>query len=525
MMKKYFLIALIFSGLMPLSAQSYRVYFTDKGQQEQLLEQPELLLSEAALIRRAAQGIALDQSDLPVYAPYLKTLKRMGGQILAQSRWLNYAYVQGLSADEIQALPFVKKVEQPKAHVSHLATTATSTTFDYGLGRTQIEMLNGHKLHQQGFTGRGVNIAVIDAGFTGVWQASVLDSLRQSGRLLGSYNFVTSDTNVYSGQGGHGASVLSVMAALDTGVFVGTAPHANYWLLTSENVHSETPLEMDHWLMAAEFADSVGAHVINTSLGYTTFDDTADSYSYSDMDGNTTVVTRAADWAASKGIIVVASAGNEGGGSWQHIGAPADGDSVLAVGAVDGTGAYVGFSSRGPSYDWRIKPDVVAMGAGTTLINIIGDISAGNGTSFSSPCIAGMAACVVQGQPTLAGQTIANNIRFSGHLYGNANNNLGFGIPDFLNAWRIGIEELEASQNSLQVYPNPVAEALFVYGDFEYGTRISFKVLNQAAQILKEEERTWQNQSERIELSGLAPGIYYLQIAGKETYIRKILVK
>lgn len=507
-----------------VEGQSYRVYFTDKGDQAHLLENPLQILSAEALSRRAAMGIPLDESDLPVSKFYLNTIQSLGGSIAAHSRWLNYAYVNGLSADELLALPFVKKVEQPKKHVSHLASTS-STTFDYGLGTTQIEMLNGHKLHQQGFTGRGVTIAVIDAGFMGSLQSRVLDSLFASGRLMGSHNFITGDTNVYTGQGAHGASVLSVMAALDSGVFVGTAPHANYWLLTSENVHSETPVEMDHWLMAAEFADSVGARVINTSLGYTTFDDPTESYAYSDMDGNTTVVTKAADWAASKGIIVVASAGNEGGGSWQYIGAPADGDSVLAVGAVDGTGAYVGFSSRGPSYDWRIKPDVAAMGAGTTLINAVGDLSAGNGTSFSSPLIAGMAACVVQGQPTLHGQTIADNIRHSGHLYGNANTNLGFGIPDFLNAWQIGVQELETANTKIQVYPNPSSDKVNLQATIEFGTPVKLALYNQVGQCVLSKELIWDNSIQSISVADLESGIYILSLSGDQQFRTKIWVK
>lgn len=523
MMKRLVLLGLLMISVLVSEGQSYRVFFTDKGNQDHLLEQPELILSEAALIRRANQGIAIDRSDLPVNPHYVKTIERMGGQVLAQSRWLNYAFVEGLSADELAALSFVKRLEKPKAHRSHLAATSSTTNFDYGLARTQVEMMNGHKLHQAGFTGRGVSIAVIDAGFRGLWEASVLDSLKQSGRLLGSYNFITQDTNVYVGQGGHGASVLSVMAALDTGVFVGTAPHANYWLLTSENINSETPLEMDHWLMAAEFADSVGASVINTSLGYTTFDDPSDSYSYSDMDGNTTIVTRAADWAASKGIIVVASAGNEGASSWQHISAPADGDSVLAVGAVDGNGSYVAFSSRGPSYDWRLKPDVAAMGAGTILINSQGTVTAGNGTSFSSPGVAGMAACVVQGQPTLHGEVISQNIRFSGHLVGNTNLQLGFGIPDFFKAWEIGLAE-EEGLNHWEIYPNPVRNRIYLNTNLERGQAFSISILNQAGQELIQENRLWQNSRQSLDLEGLQPGIYYLQIIGQQRETFKIIV-
>ncbi|WP_421753358.1 S8/S53 family peptidase [Croceimicrobium sp.] len=504
-----FLLLAVLSMSPIAEAQSYRVFFTDKGSSEHLLEQPEKFLSEAALLRRSMQGIEIDRSDLPVAPEYIKQIQRMGGAVKAHSRWLNYAFVEGLSAEELEALTFVKRLEYPKKHRSQLA--GTQAQFDYGLGTTQVELLNGDALHQAGYTGKGVTIAVIDAGFTGALQAAVLDSLRQSGRLMGSWSFINGDTNVYTGQGGHGASVLSVMAALDTGVFVGTAPHANYWLLTSENVSSETPVEMDHWLMAAEFADSVGAHVINTSLGYTTFDDSTDSFDYSDMDGNTTVVTRAADWAASKGIVVVASAGNEGAGSWQRIGAPADGDSVLAVGATDGMGNYVNFSSRGPSYDWRVKPDVSAMGAGTTLINIVGQVSSGFGTSFSSPCIAGMAACLVQAKPNVHGEEIAWKIRRSAHLFSSPNNTLGYGIPDFEYALNIGLEEVSPSFEA-QVYPNPASNKVYLQGDFGRGQKLKLSVHNQAGQQLLAVERIWENQMEILDLSHLSPGVYFLSI-------------
>lgn len=522
-MKQIFIIALILSFGLTLKAQDkgIRVYLKDKGSSVYLLNYPEKILSQKSIERRAAQGILIDRHDLPPAPEYLKEIRRRGGRIKAKSRWLNYVYVEGINKEQLEALPFVKSLEIPKAHKSHLATSATQ--YDYGLGRTQIEQISGHLLHQAGYTGRGATIAVIDAGFTGTFQAPVLDSLRQSGRLKGSYNFVSGDTNVYTGQGSHGAAVLSTMAALDSGAFVGTAPHANYWLLTSENIGSETPLEMDHWLMAAEFADSVGAQVINTSLGYTTFDDPSDSFTYADMDGNTTLVSRAADWAASRGIIVVASAGNEGAGSWQRIGAPADGDSVLAVGAVDASGAYVSFSSRGPSYDWRVKPDVAAMGAGTVLINSLGQVQSGFGTSFSSPLVAGMAACIVQAQPTLGAQQIADNIRRSGHQYGNADNNLGYGIPNFYEAYRIDLEDYE--KVPIKVYPNPARERVFIQGSFEKGEKLELSLRNQSGRLIRQSSLRWQNYAIKLNLEDLAPGVYFLLIEGQETYREKILLR
>jgi subtilisin family serine protease len=206
------------------------------------------------------------------------------------------------------------------------------------------------------------------------------------------------------------------MAANLADTLIGTAPHANYWLFTTENIYQETPLEMDHWVMAAEFADSVGAHVINTSLSYQTFDNPQDNYTYSDMDGNTTVITKAADIAAAKGILVVAGAGNEGDNPQPHIAAPADGDSVLTVGAVTWQGDYALLSSIGPSFDNRVKPDVMAQGAPTTLIDGTGNFNADFGTSFAAPLIAGLAACMIEAYPSRHSEEIAEYIRESAHL-------------------------------------------------------------------------------------------------------------
>ncbi len=500
-------------GLSKLSAQEFRVFFKDKGSSLEMLEQPQLFLSEKAIARRALQGIAIDKSDLPLASEYLSELKTLGAQNLAHSRWLNYVLISHHDPELIENLAFVDHIEFPKAHQSRLSSTSATGNFDYGFARTHIEMLEGEKLHQRGYTGRGVTIAVIDAGYTGALQAASLDSLFQSGRLLGSYNFISQDTNVYTGQGSHGASVLSTMAALDSGSFVGTAPHANYWLLTSENIGHEKPIEMDHWAMAAEFADSVGAQVINTSLGYTTFDDPQDDYSYSDLDGNTTIVTKAADLAASKGILVVASAGNSGASAWRYLGAPADGDSVLAVGAVNPNEEYAGFSSHGPSFDGRVKPDVVAQGSPSTIINFNGDISIGFGTSFSSPIIAGMAACLVQAQPSKPAYELIKQIRRSAHLYSNPNDTMGYGIPNFDLAFQISQREFAYSDGDVDIYPNPVYDHVVINPKNKTGSWQCQAQIRALDGSLKLDRMISGQQAYRLK-TNLAPGFYLLNLRG-----------
>ncbi len=459
----YALTGLLFC--LSLKAQSqteFRVYLKDKGSSLELLESPERFLSTAALSRRALQNIPIKTSDLPIAHEYKQALKELDAIPMAHSKWLNYIYVSHPQPQLIASLPFVERIEFPKRHQSFLCGTNSGDTLDYGYARGQVEMLNGHLLHQEGYTGTGITIAVIDAGYEGFLHSSAFDSLRTSQRLLGTFNYLTNDTNVFLGWGDHATSVLSIMAANLADTIIGTAPYANYWLFTTENIYQETPLEMDHWVMAAEFADSVGAHVINSSLSYQTFDDPQDNYSYSDMDGNTTVITIAADIAASKGILVVASAGNEGGTSQPHIAAPADGDSVLTVGAVNWQGDYASLSSIGPSFDNRIKPDVMAQGSPTTLIDGSGNFNADFGTSYAAPLVTGLAACLIEAYPASHSEEIADYIRKSAHLYTTPNDSMGYGIPDFQLALSLYAPEYLVQETEYKLYPNPVQDHIII---------------------------------------------------------------
>tara|TARA_R110002050_G_scaffold83381_1_gene178182 strand:- start:1500 stop:3074 length:1575 start_codon:yes stop_codon:yes gene_type:complete len=495
-----------------VDAQNTRVYLKDKGEQIALLNEPTKVLGAASIARRQRHNIPLRESDLPVSQEYIAQLEGLGAKIEGRSRWFNYVLVKHPNPSLLATLPFVEKLEIPKQY--KLQLSGTTSIYEYGFSKDQVEMLKGDLMHARGYTGKGVTIAVIDAGFTGVLQAAVLDSLRNEGRILGSYSFISNDTNVYIGGGSHGASVLSTMAANADSIFIGTAPHANYWLLTSENIASETPVEMDDWLFAAEFADSVGADVINSSLGYSTFDDSNDNFSYSDMDGNTALVTQAADMAAGKGIVVVVSAGNEGSSSWQYISAPADGDSVLAVGAVDFQENYVGFSSRGPSADNRIKPDVAAMGLATTLINFNGDVSTGSGTSFSSPLIAGMVACLIQAQPTRSVAEIMDQVKRSAHQYWTPDNRLGYGIPNFYRAYIIGLEDLAAQTiNSFAVFPNPFKEKLNISFQGEGGSvKARVNIMDPSGKVLYAEQHEFSQGRDLSLALDLAAGLYYLSI-------------
>ncbi|MCT4623841.1 MAG: S8 family serine peptidase [Schleiferiaceae bacterium] len=514
-MKKNYIILLGLMITMSLHAQKnteFRVYLKDKGSNVELLQTPKKFLSTEAIERRALQNIPIHKSDLPIAPEYKVGLQELGAEILAHSKWLNYVYVSHPQPELIASLPFVQRVEIPKNYRSTLTATTGIDTLDYGYARGQIEMLNGHQLHEQGYTGTGITIAVIDAGYQGFLQSTAFDSLRNSNRLMGTYNYITKDTNVFVGWDSHGTSVLSIMAANLPDTLVGTAPDANYWLFTTENIYQETPLEMDHWVMAAEFADSVGAHVINTSLSYRWFDNPADSYTYNDMDGNTTVITKAADIAAGKGILMVAGAGNEGDTPLPHIAAPADGDSDLAVGAVSWQAEYASFSSIGPSVDGRVKPDVMAQGSPTTLIDASGNFNANFGTSFASPIIAGLGACLIEAYPSRHSEEIANFIRQSAHLYSTPNDSMGYGLPDFMLAFSLSTPEFLAQEETFKLYPNPVVDHMIIDANDQKNWQATLSIydLNGRLVIQKNIEAY---DAYRLKLN-LEPGVYLLQLTG-----------
>jgi subtilisin family serine protease len=498
-----------------------RVYFTDKGEQVKLLDSPRLFLSEKAIGRRAKQGIAITSNDLPVAPSYLRALTQRGAKIYFASRWFNYALVDNVKKENLQRLPFVRKVEAAQKHTVQWAKAPLAQqNIDYGLGQNQIEMLNGEALHQLGFTGQGVTIAVLDGGFVGTPNAAAFDSLRADGRLLGTHNFVDDSLSVYT-NGRHGSYVLSCMAAIVPNQLVGTAPHASYWLLKSEDERSETPTEMDNWLAAAEFADSVGADVINSSLGYSLFDDSADNLSYQDMDGNTTLVTRAADKAAQKGIIVVTSAGNAGSSPWQYITAPADADSVLTVGAVEPTGLHANFSGQGPTVDQRIKPDVVAQGAPAAIIGANGDVSVANGTSFSSPIVAGLMACLVQAAPGKSNMDLINQVRRSASQYTAPDGFLGYGIPNFNLAYQLSLKSLAPKKPlALNVYPLPFKNKIHVQLKNAAAKQpAQLRIVNVNGQAVWQRALQFYGNAPEVLTVNLPAGLYFLQVKTENKWL------
>lgn len=557
-MKKalFFLISVLYTivSVAQVAPNTYWIRFADKDSSPYSIDFPEQFLSDRAIQRRVAQGIVIQENDLPVNPTYIEAVAETGVTLLNVSKWFNSVTIyttDQTALDEISALPFVLGIEKSTAGKQQLRddfekpffaneqmnalpesgllkSSTSGDTYDYGQAFNQINMLNGIALHDMGYDGTGMIIAILDAGFTNVDDLDAFDYLWDNNRILGYHDFVSPNNPNIFGSHTHGTSVLSTMGANLPGEMIGTAPEASYYLLRSEDGDSEYLIEELNWVSAAEYADSVGADVINSSLGYTTFDDPSMDHSYQDMDGNTAIITRGADLAASKGILVVNSAGNSGGSSWQYIGAPADGDSVFSIGAVNSSGSYASFSSTGPTYDGRIKPNVVAQGQGSTIISAwSGEVTSGNGTSFSSPITAGMVACLWQAKPSMKNTEIMAAIEQSGSLASNPTNLLGYGIPDYLVAYGIitdtGSEQLQKQQVSM--YPNPFNDYITIQLNEMAGNDLQVKLMDITGKAVFNTDFTASSTMIRITgLNDLPAGIYFVRIDnGSSTHTQKII--
>lgn len=447
-MKKLLVVFLFIAmGSSTQAQERFWVFFTDKGNEiECQLEQPEAFLSTEAISLKSEKGISITASDLPVNGAYVSALEAQNLNVISTSRWLNAAVVEAPFArrEEVETFGFVRDTRIVHTLVANRSAAGPldeetltapisfqekSEPFDYGEALTQNTMINIQALHGKGFTGDGVRIALFDSGFDGVDTVDAFDSLWVKNRVIAWYDFVDDDTTVFRSDS-HGTQVMSTIGANLPGEMVGTAPHASFILCRTEDARSETQQEEHNWVAALEWADSVGVDVIHTSLGYSKFDNEENSYSYEDMDGNTAIITRAADLAAKKGIIVTTSAGNEGTDSWHYITAPCDGDSVLCVGAVNSYGKRSVFSSFGPAADGRIKPDVVAMGSNTTVASPRNYITSSQGTSFSGPIIGGLVACLRQAHPKRSNMDIIQAVRLSSDQFVYPDEEYGYGIPD-----------------------------------------------------------------------------------------------
>ena len=427
---------------------SYKIRLTlkDKGKSNYSISNPSEFLSPKSIARRINQNCKIDETDLPISQDYIKTIEQTGGTIVAKSKWLKTVTVHIKDhslLDDYKRLSFVesatvvwksskqesfsrsRNIQNSNSHPNY----NSSDSLYYGSAWPNIKLNNGQVLHQQGYKGEGIDIAVIDAGFANINTNPSLNNIN----IKGAKSFIYENNNPFDTDS-HGVWVLSCMATNKPNFFVGTAPEANYWLFRTEDTSSEFPVEQDYWLTAIEYADSAGVDIVNTSLYYTHMDLPPYQYNWQDMDGKTKLASKGANMAAKKGILIVCCAGNDR--SW--IGTPGDSPSVLTVGSVNSNGIIDYFTSFGLTVDGRIKPDIVALGGYASVIDVTGDIDFRTGTSYASPIICGLAACLWQAYPKKTNFELIDIIKKSSDRYNNPELPYGYGIPDMQKAIQLG---------------------------------------------------------------------------------------
>ncbi len=543
-MRKLLLVILLlpFCG----SAQNtykFFIHFTDKNNSSYSLNSPSSFLSARSIIRRANQSVPLDSTDLPVNQWYIDSVFSKGARIYTRSKWFNGVTVQcdSTQLNSILTLPFVsgaKKVVKTSSIIStKLEQSEPSvirgvaphiSTLDYGTGYNQIHMMNGEYLHDAGYSGAGMLIALLDAGFFQADQVTFYQNLRNRNGIVATWDFVADEASVYEDDT-HGEEVLSTIAAYGPGQMIGTAPDADFLLLRTEDAPTENIIEEYNWVSGAEYADSAGADVISSSLGYTEFDDTLASHTYADMNGSTCPSSIGADIAFSKGMLVCVSAGNQGGSLWHYISAPSDGNNVIAVGAVDSTGAYVSFSSVGPSSDGDVKPNVAAQGRQSAVVDPSSFVGTSSGTSFSCPILAGAATCLWQSFPMKTNTEIKTAIEMSASIHLAPDDFIGYGIPDFRVAgFYLNTGQLANARNNLiSVYPNPFSDHFILKLYSEKDTYITVRLFNAQGKLVIEEQASVSPgiiNGVAFSCPQLSSGFYMLEVMiGNSIFTQKIV--
>ncbi len=515
----------------------YAVFYKYKPQETFSLIAPNEFLSQKALDRRIKEGVAPDSLDLPVSQKYIDAVAEKADYLLYSSKWFNATLLvtDAANVEVLEGLDFVDRVElvgisflpNPNAKIQQDINSSEQTklrtpkqetsrslitneeTYDF-----QNTLLGIDKMHEEGFTGKGVTIAVFDAGFPGANTASSLVHLQSSGQIIGTKDFVRPwNTNVYT-DNQHGTNVLSLIGSNEPGKMVAGALGANFILAMTEEVATEYWVEEYNWVRAAEYADSLGTDIISSSVGYWDFDDASMNYSLSDLDGKTTIIARGAVIAASKGILVVNSAGNYGPQA-STLTSPADAPGILAVGSVYKDLNVSNFSSRGPTGDGRIKPDLAAYGNGTALIRSNDQVGFANGTSFSAPQIAALAAGLWEAKPEWTKDELIESLLNSGSQADEPDNLLGYGIPNFIDALYGEILAVEENEEALawKVYPNPIlGDELNIH----FGNSLSaeFLLLDLNGRSIESEtlNRATIKEPYRILLEGVKSGFYVIQM-------------
>jgi hypothetical protein len=530
-MKKLVLLVLVLAfQLGNAQIQDAWVFFADKENVQVSIDNPLTILTQEAIDRKTLHEVPIDERDVPVTESYITQIKNASGiTYWAKSKWMNCVYVQGTIPD-IEALlnlSFVVDIEWADKDLNFPNPIGTASDkfavenqnsridYNYGAAANQIEMIEGDYLHELDFTGEGMVIGVTDSGFPSFVSNPAFSHVVNNNRLLGTFDFFSRTTNV-EGTGQHGVNTTSDIVGFLENEFVGTAPNASLYLFRTEYGPDENPREEAWYVEALERADSLGVDVINTSLGYQEYDNPNYSHTYEDLNGITTFAARGANLAFEKGMILVTSAGNAGNG-FGTVGTPADAIGLLAVGAVNSAGNYATFSSRGPTVDGRIKPDVMAQGQGSAVIRDNGTVDFSNGTSFSSPILAGAVTCLWQSKPEAKNYEIMQIVRETASLYNTPTDQMGYGIANFRDAYNalhnLGFEDQFLNDN-FAVYPNPVKDVLNI--SFPQGvTNAEITIYNiLGKEVMKTEVSSSGNQ---IFLSSLPQGIYIANVVAEET--------
>jgi serine protease AprX len=533
------------------SAQEFKylVRFKDKKNNGFDLSAPGSFLAEKSIQRRQKQHIGFDSTDLPLTQAYVDSISAVPSvHILNKSRWFNQLLISIPDTTLLQqitrfgfvvaAMPvnnnLIKKtggrisVNSRQSILSETVSentnmvTATTGSYEYGYSFPQIHIHNGEFLHNLGFHGESMTIAILDDGFNNYLNNPAFETMRNEGRILGTYDYVNLKTSVNE-EDVHGADCFSIIAANVPGTMVGTAPAANYWLFKTEDINSESPVEEQNWVAAAEFADSVGADLITTSLGYDYFDDSVYNLNYAERNGHTALVTKAANFAVAKGMIVTASAGNSGYeiSEKKYVICPADGDSVYAVGSVDFSGQIAGSSSWGPNASGQIKPDGVSVGSGTFFIGPDGTINSGSGTSFANPNLAGLIVCLWQAFPEFNSSDIRTAVHLSSNLYNNPNNRYGYGLPDFEKAYGILLNKRLVALNQLaggervRVFPVPFHQTLNIFLRPSVTGQATIQLMDVSGKIFQTETvSVVTDQQQLVNISirqALSTGVYFIR--------------
>ena len=523
MTRKLLLICAILFQSVVFAQEDAWVFFTDKENVSEAINNPISILTQKAIDRKALHNVPIDARDVPLTEVYITQIANaVGITVHARSKWFNALHIRGTEEDinSLLDLAFVDHVEfankslngsrsgEPLTEDKFAFETADQRIdFTYGETQNQVEMLNVHLLHQANYTGEGITVAVLDAGFPGVNTLDGFQRMRDAGNLLDGYDFVNNDDDEFAYTGNsHGTRVLSTMAGFVQDQFVGTAPDAKFYLFRTEDAGSENPIEESNWVEAAERADSLGVDIINTSLGYKGYDNPDYSHTSEDMNGETTFITRGANIASEKGMLIITSAGNSGGNG---VGAPADSPLSLSIGAVDAAGEYASFSSQGSAIQPTQKPDVTSQGQLSSVIDQNGNLTQNNGTSFSSPIIAGAAASLWQAFPEMTNTQMMTFIRESASQFDTPDFFLGYGIPDFNLALQDGLSVQAAQRVEFKVFPNPVVTnaQVILPGHVEQARALVFDILGKL--IL---DVTLNDTNRTLQLDTLSSGLYQLRL-------------